>query len=194
MASRQVGSPAGAAPQLTISRSAPDRHLEGQRAGVVQPVGAARKAGAALGRAGWRGRAAIGDHEGAAGGEAVEAGLLQEHRRAAARLALRQDDVDHRRRLLARGVEQGEAAIAVAEQPQGQPGPLQRGGELRRRGDAAAVQEVADLDQVLQRQQLDGGLRSTWPPSGWNCAPARRAGTSARAASTPRPRRRRRRR
>ena len=121
-------------------RSAPSR----------QPAGAH---GAAPGRR----RPAIGDHEGPPGLQALEAGVAEDQRRAPPRLRLGQHEVEQARRLLPRAVEGGQPPVAVAEQAQRRRRAVQRVGEVRRRLDARAVQQVADLDEVLQRQQQDAG-------------------------------------
>src|SRR5437870_3132227 len=63
-------------------------------------------------------RAAIGDHDGFAGGEPLEAGHGSARGRPSLRLRAREHEVDRRGLLLLAVVEEGEPAIAVAEKAQ----------------------------------------------------------------------------
>ena len=76
----------------------------------------------------------------------------------------------------------------MAEQPQRLAGAFQHRGQQRRRVQPGAVQQVADLDQVLQRQQklLRRSVRHARHRGGTG-APARPAGSGAPASSRPPP-------
>ena len=146
--------PAGRGAAIDDQPLAPDRHLEGQRAGMGEAIGAARQPGRRIPRRRGGGAPASADHDRAPGLQAVEAASPPVQRRAAPRLALGEHQLDQRGRLLPRAVEQRQAAIAMAEQAQRLARALQhRGQRRRRRVHPGAVQQVADLDQVLHRQQ-----------------------------------------
>ena len=96
----------------------------------------------------------------------MEAGVLQQHRRPAPRLAVMQHQVDQRRGLLPRAVEQRQPAILMAIEPQRLAGALQHQAELRGRIDLGAMQQVADFDQILHRQQVLGRAAFHMPAIG----------------------------
>ena len=143
VASRHGSPPAGKPPQFTTTPLAADRHLHRQRAGVGVAVEPGR-----------RRRAAIDDHRGAAGLQAMEAALGQRDRQLAAAPRPRQHMVDQRAGLLLGAVELGEAEIAVAEEAQHRGHALDRGGERGGRLRLGGLQQGADVDQVLQRRQV----------------------------------------
>ena len=133
---------------------AADAEFEAERAGMGETVAGAGQAGRQVRRAAGGWRAAIHDHQRAAALHAMEAGILQQHRRPAAGLAVMQHQVDQRRRLLPRAVEQRQPAILVAPEAQRLAGAFQHQGKLRGGGNLGAMQQVADLDQVLHCQQV----------------------------------------
>ncbi len=119
-ASRQSCGPASIGAAIDDQAVAPDRHLQRQRAGMGEAVDAGR-----------RRRAAIDDQHGAAGLHALEPALGHGRRAASAAPGLGQHQVDQRRHLLARAVEQRQAAIAVAQRAQRRRHALDGGGQRR---------------------------------------------------------------
>ena len=122
---------------------APDRQLEGQssRMGVAIELGR-------------RGGAAIHDQHRPPGLQAVEPALAQLRGHAPGPAGLGQHRLDAGRGFLAGAVEQRQAAVAVAHQPQCWAHALDGAGQRFRRRGLRGLQQGAYLDQVHQHRQL----------------------------------------
>ena len=83
-----------------------------------------------------------------------EAGVARALERATAGIGLGQHRVDHHRLALVGAVEQGEPAVAVAEEAQGRSHPVHRMLQGLRHLDPRRPQRRAQVDQVAQHGQM----------------------------------------
>ena len=126
---------------------APDRHLEGERTGVGRTV-----------EPGGRGPSAVGHQHAAPGLEPLKArlGRCVEGPRAPTRALQQQVEVPGRP--LQPAVEERQAAVAVAQQPQEGAHALDRQGQLSGRLFPGGVEQGAQVDQVAQHRHLGEGV------------------------------------
>ena len=157
---------------------AADRHLEAQRAGMGEAVGAARQAGGGTPQSDDQhacGRPADG------GSRSPPAARTARVRRARPWVST----MSTRRRSPPAAVELRQPAIAVAQQPQRRRHPLDRTGKGRRRVHLRALQQGADLGQVLQRGKLRG--RAAFDMPAIRAEPAGRSPAAGSAAPASEP-------
>ena len=137
----QAGGAAAVADQALLAQA----HLEAQRSGVGMALGAGR-----------RRRADVGDDERTVVGQAFEARVRRRGQRLARGVGVGQDHVDQPGLFLVAVIEQGDGAVAVAEEPHHRRHAVDR--RLQGRGNVpvGGDQGGADIDEVAQDRELQG--------------------------------------
>ena len=130
-------------------------HLEGQAAGM------------GLGRiVGGRRPAGVGDEDGGAGLDALIAAVRRAGQRRSADVVIGEHGGELVGRRIARAVEAGEAAVALAEIAEHRHHPVDGRQRMREGWEPRAVKACRSGRRSSRISRIAAGLRLTWPPSG----------------------------